>query len=139
MIRAPIRSFASSWLTALVVATTLAGLTASAAHAAAVDDVPEKVLQSVLDAHKSGAYKDFAALLEPKDDGRVGVTPEMFERMSTRLAPRLQAGYRAQFLGKLRQQGTLYLWKLEFTDGKDDLLVRMSMKDGKISVILFQF
>jgi hypothetical protein len=32
----------------------------------------------------------------------------------------------------------VFLWKLEFTDGKDDLLVRMSLKDKKIATILFQ-
>jgi hypothetical protein len=33
----------------------------------------------------------------------------------------------------LNQQGyTVYLWKLEFKDGKDDVLVTMAVRDGKV-------
>jgi hypothetical protein len=132
------RSFTSPWLTALLLATT-AAFAPLAAHADAPDDPPEKILQNVLETHRRGAYKDFVALLETNDEGQVGITPEMFERMSNRLAPRLQGGWKSQYLGKLRQQGAVvHVWKVELTDGKDDLLVRMSLKDRKIATILLQ-
>ncbi|MEH2102821.1 MAG: hypothetical protein V7K76_24360 [Nostoc sp.] len=36
-------------------------------------------------------------------------------------------------MGNLKQQGyQVYLWKLTFLDGGDDVLARLSLKDGKI-------
>jgi hypothetical protein len=53
--------------------------------------------------------------------------------VSRQLAARLKQGYHATFLGQLDQQGyTVYLWKLSFDDKKDDHLVKMAVKDGKV-------
>jgi len=62
-----------------------------------------------------------------------GMTQEMLDSVSAQLAPRLSQGYTSTFLGSLNQQGyTVYLWKVVFKDGKDDRVITMAVKDGKV-------
>jgi hypothetical protein len=120
---------------------TLALLLTLAPAALAADGAgaqPETVVQHVLDAHRKHAYEAFIADCDEKV--RASLTPQMFEGMSNMLGPRLEAGYTKKFLTRLRQKGfSVYLWKLEFSDGKDDTVVRIAL-DGsnKIAGIFFQ-
>jgi hypothetical protein len=60
--------------------------------------------------------------------------PEAFHRVSRNLAPRMQKGFTAIFLGELCQKHyTAYLWRLRFDDGGEDLLFRMGMACGQVS------
>jgi hypothetical protein len=44
----------------------------------------------------------------------------------------LRKGYRLEYLGQLRQQGTyVYLWKITIVGGQDETLLRLVTKDGK--------
>ncbi|BBD61338.1 hypothetical protein NIES2109_41660 [Nostoc sp. HK-01] len=62
-----------------------------------------------------------------------GLTQQTFTQVSGQLAPRFNKGYSSVFLGKLNQQGyQVYLWKLTFKDGSDDILARLSLKAGKV-------
>lgn len=91
----------------------------------------EANMKKMLAATQSNAYDDFVA----GGDAifKAAMTRQMLEGVSQQLGPRLKQGYHAAFLGKLNQQGyTVYLWRLEFEDRKDDLLVKMAVKDGKV-------
>jgi len=47
---------------------------------------------------------------------------------------RLSDGYRAEFLGKIRQHGReISVWKIVFDDGGDDMLATLSVTGGKVS------
>lgn len=60
--------------------------------------------------------------------------PDMFHPVSQRLAPRMKKGFTSTFFGELRQQGYMvFLWRLRFDDGGDDLLFRMGMADDKVT------
>lgn len=97
----------------------------------------EAVMKRMLEATKSRAFDDF--LSECDDNFKASLTKQMFEGVSGMLAPRLKQGWKHIYLGKLRQQGaTVYLWRLEFADGKDEHLLKLALKDGKVSGILVQ-
>jgi hypothetical protein len=107
------------------------------ARAEITEDPPEKAMRNVLESHKSKSYEDF--LVDADDGIKAGITRQMFEGMSNQLAPRLKAGYKTMFVCRLRKLGrAVYLWKVEFTDGKDDVLLRIDIKDKKMTAVLFQ-
>jgi hypothetical protein len=59
--------------------------------------------------------------------------PEQFAAVAAQLAPMLKAGHAVTYLGELQQKGfRVTLWKLSFRQGGDDLLVTLSLKDGKV-------
>jgi hypothetical protein len=46
----------------------------------------------------------------------------------------LKAGYQVIFLGSLKQdQSRVTLWKISYNDGGNDDLLRLAVRDGKIS------
>jgi hypothetical protein len=64
---------------------------------------------------------------------RTDITPPMFNGYSAQVGPRLKKGYTSSFLSTLRQEGyVVYVWKLEFKDGGDDMLFSLAIKDGKV-------
>lgn len=98
---------------------------------------PETLMKKMMEATKNGSYEQFLSDCDQKM--KANLTKQMFEGVSGMLAPRLKQGWKQVYLGKLRQQGNIvHLWRLEFADGKDDHLVRMSLKDGKVSGIFVQ-
>jgi hypothetical protein len=67
------------------------------------------------------------------------ITKETFEQVSTQLSPRLKGGYKPQYLGSLRQQGVeIFLWKITFQDGGDDLLARLVIQENRVAGFWFQ-
>ncbi|HVF10272.1 MAG TPA: hypothetical protein VNA16_05690, partial [Abditibacteriaceae bacterium] len=78
---------------------------------------------------------DFAGFVAVGDAAfKAGLTKEAFAQVVAQMAPRLKQGYEATYLGALKQQGyQVYLWKVAFKDEADDLLVKLVMKDGKVS------
>jgi len=91
----------------------------------------ETILKSMLAATQARSLPDFVAAGEAAF--QAGMTEPMLDSVSRQLGPRLRQGYTASFLSTLSQQGyTVYLWKLEFKDGKDDALVTMAVRDGKV-------
>jgi hypothetical protein len=99
---------------------------------AALPDPPQVVMNKMLEAVKSKSYDDF--LHHCDDQMRAKLTKIMFEGVSNMMGPRLRLGYKTPYLGKLRQQGAVvYLWKLELADGKDEVLVKMGIRDDKVA------
>jgi hypothetical protein len=70
---------------------------------------------------------------------RTRITREAFTQVSTRLSPRLKMGYKLQYLGNLKQQGVeVFLWKIIYTDGGDDMLARLVIQEGMVAGFWFQ-
>jgi hypothetical protein len=91
----------------------------------------ETTMKSMLAAIQSKSLADFVTAGDASL--RSGVTQPMLDGLSAQLAPRLNQGYTTSFLGSLNQEGyTVYLWKVMFQDGKDDRLVTMAVRDGKV-------
>ncbi len=63
---------------------------------------------------------------------------DQFETDSKFLKSRLKAGYQYDLLDELNQKGNkIYLYRLQFKDGGDDVLCRMSVKNDKIAGVSF--
>ncbi|WP_445638478.1 DUF3887 domain-containing protein [Nostoc sp. DSM 114161] len=91
----------------------------------------QKTFTSLINAVEQNNYTQFIS--QGNATFKEGITKQTFTQVSGQLAPRLKKGYSAVFLGNLKQQGyQVYLWKLTFVDGSDDVLARLSLKDGKI-------
>jgi len=91
----------------------------------------ETIMKSMLAATQANSLPDFVASGDAAF--QAGMTKPMLASVNRQLGPRLRQGYTATFLSTLKQQGyTVYLWKLEFKDGKDDVIVTMSVRDGKV-------
>jgi hypothetical protein len=57
--------------------------------------------------------------------------------VSNQLSPRLKAGYNANFLCDLKQNGfDTYVWKLTFSDKGAEFLARLSLKENKVAGFL---
>ena len=96
---------------------------------------PEQSVQrtfiSLINAVEQNNYTQFIS--QGNAAFKEGITKQAFTQVSEQLAPQLKKGYSAVFLGNLNQQGyQVYLWKLTFKDGRDDVLAKLSLKDGKI-------
>jgi len=62
------------------------------------------------------------------------ITKETFTEVSTQLSPRLKKGYKLQYLGSLMQQGVeVFLWKITYQDGGDDMLARLVIQENKVA------
>jgi hypothetical protein len=123
----------SSFLRSIApLAATLLG--ARAAAAAATEDPPEGMVKKMLEATKNRSYDDF--LTDADDTVRAKLTLQQFEAVANMVGPRLKQGYKLSYLTKLRKGPyATYLWKVEFADGKDEALVTMSIKNGKVAGI----
>ncbi len=92
----------------------------------------ETIMKKMLSAIQDNSLTDFVASGDPTF--RSGMTQEMLDSVRQSIASRLKQGYTSKFLTSLNQQGfTVYLWKVEFKDNNDDILVTIAMKDGKVS------
>lgn len=84
------------------------------------------LVAKLITAHEKLDYDAFVG------DSGVPLKKEPFGSIATRLAPRLQAGHEILPLEALRQRGGRVTgWKVSFKDGGDDLLVTLSIRDGK--------
>lgn len=92
-------------------------------------------LQTILDATETGNYELFLTVGD--SDYQSGISQEMFDSVSSRLASRLSQGYNITYFGNLKQgEYQIYLWKLSFVDDGDEFVARMAINDGKVSGIL---
>jgi hypothetical protein len=105
-------------------------LAAQSGWAQAPPDI-DSVLKKMLTAAENGSLIAFVA--DGDTSFRADITPAMFNSFSTQFASRFKQGYTTIFVTKLRQEGyAVYVWKLEFKDGGDDLLFTLAFKDGKV-------
>jgi hypothetical protein len=89
-------------------------------------------MRSMLAAIEANSLTDFDA---PADETvKSAMTQQILDKMNQQLAPRFKQGYIVVGMGSLKKEGALvYLWKLEFKDEGDDVLVTMAVKDGKVA------
>jgi hypothetical protein len=124
----PLLSRVTFW--AIVVATTF-DLVSNAAFPQTPRQ-PEAIMRSMLAAIQANSLTDFDA---PADETvKSAMTQQILDKMNQQLAPRFKQGYIVVGMGSLKKEGALvYLWKLEFKDEGDDVLVTMAVKDGKVA------
>ncbi|HEX8875097.1 MAG TPA: hypothetical protein VF780_10760 [Nitrosospira sp.] len=92
----------------------------------------ETIMKNMLSAIQDNSLPDFVASGDSEFQG--GMTQQILDGIRQPVASRLKQGYTATFVTELNQQGFMvYLWKLEFRDKNDDVLVTMALKDGKVS------
>jgi hypothetical protein len=97
----------------------------------------ERILDTLLTAIATNNYDALVANAAPALKTRI--TKETFAQVSTQLSPRLKKGYKPQYLGSLKQQGVeVFLWKIAFQDGGDDMLARMVIQEDKVAGFWFQ-
>ena len=82
------------------------------------------LLAELLHAIQTNAYDDFVA--KGSASFKAAVRPALLPKLSTSLGARLAAGFEPTCLGHLRRgEGMLWLFRLEFSDGGDDVLISM--------------
>ncbi|MBD2608448.1 hypothetical protein H6G81_28995 [Scytonema hofmannii FACHB-248] len=92
-------------------------------------------LETILDSIKTGNYELFLTVGDA--DYKTGISKEMFDSVSSQLAPRMPEGYNITYFGNLKQgKYQIYLWKLSFADGGDEFVARMATNGNKVSGIL---
>ncbi len=92
-------------------------------------------LQTILEATKTGNYEQFLTVGDA--DYKTGISKEMFDAVSSQLAPRMKEGYDIAYFGNLKQmEYEIYLWKLSFADGGDEFVARMTVNGDKVAGIL---
>jgi hypothetical protein len=74
-----------------------------------------------------------ALVAEGDSNFQAYLRPQMVNGVSAQLAPRIAVGFESSYMGVLDRVTYLsYYWKLTFGDTQDDLLARLSIKDGKV-------
>ena len=97
----------------------------------------EGTVNTLLAAIATNNYDALVANAAPALKTRI--TKETFTQVSTQLSPRLKKGYKLQYLGSLKQQGVeVFLWKIIYKDGGDDMLARLVVQEGKVAGFWFQ-
>jgi hypothetical protein len=128
-----VRRFAAAFFGAALSAAPVLAPAAPVAQA----PVAEISLKRMLAALESGSYDDF--LWDAEAPFRDALKRTTFDAVSARIGPRLKGGYTLTYLGTLNQVGyAVNLWKLVFKDGQDDVLVKISTKDGKVGGFYLQ-
>ena len=93
-------------------------------------------LKSMLTAIQNGSPEQFAK--EGDDRFKQEATQTVLDQMKELYCARLKAGYQTAYFGELKQKGhKIQVWKITFTDGGDDLLVRVSFHNGKVAGFSF--
>ena len=71
---------------------------------------------------------------------KAALSKTQFEASSDIMIPKLAGGYEITPLGELSQRGyEVYLYRLRFKNGGDDMLGTLSLKDGKVAGIWFRY
>ncbi len=97
----------------------------------------EGTLNTLLAAIATNNYDVLVANAAPALKSRI--TKETFSQVSAQLSPRLKKGYKPQYLGSLKQQGVeVFLWKITYQDGGDEMLARMVIQENKVAGFWFQ-
>ena len=97
----------------------------------------ERTLDTLLTAIATNNYDILVANAAPALKTRI--TKETFAQVTTQLSPRLKKGYKPRYLGSLKQQGVeVFLWKITFQDGGDEMLTRLVIQENKVAGFWFQ-
>ena len=104
------------------------------APAAEPDSGITRTLKSMLAAIQNGSPEQFAK--EGTDTFKQQATQSVIDgaKATEDLGARLAKGYQTVYLAELKQKGhKVQVWKITFTDGGDDMLVRVSFQNGKVA------
>lgn len=94
-------------------------------------------LQVILEATASKNYELFTTVGDARY--KATITQQMFDDGSEQLASRLQKGYSITYFGDLKQGNSqIYLCKLSFEDGGDELVAHMTMNGDKVAGIFIE-
>jgi hypothetical protein len=106
-------------------------------QAATEGPATEGIVNTLLAAIATNNYNAVVSNAAPALKARI--TRETFTQVSNQLSPRLKTGYKLQYLGSLKQQGVeVFLWKITYMDGGDDMLARLVIQEGKVAGFWFQ-
>ncbi len=98
---------------------------------------PEAVLKVMFSGVEQGDIGKFTYKAEPELKARV--TKEVMIRLSGSLGVKLKQGYTMTNIGQLRQDTVItHLYKVEFKNGADDMLVRLAIRGGNVAGIFFE-
>ena len=113
-------------------------MTMAQAQESAVDQAAADILfHQLLDAQATKNYDAFVAhgTLQLK----AALTKTQFDASSDLMIARLKGGCDVDSLGELNQRGLqVYLYRLSFKDGGDDMLGTMALKNGQVAGIYFK-
>ena len=97
-----------------------------------IDPAIREQLDKLLVAVQHNDYETFIA--DGTEMFKENITQQIFNVVSVQLSWRLEEGYEAIYLDALHQQGSrVYLWKLVFADGGDDVLAKLVIKDDTVA------
>ncbi|MFM8658293.1 MAG: hypothetical protein ACKOD5_14355 [Chthoniobacterales bacterium] len=106
---------------------------------------PLSLCTTFLKATIAGDFAAFKNACLKEGDGQMKLfsaqpgTKEMFRRAAETIAPACGKGYELEYLTSMNQQGSeVFLWKLVPRLGQSQFLVRLTLKDGKVSGFFFQ-
>ena len=101
------------------------------------DSSVQKTFDKLLNAIKAKDREAFVA--DATDAVKKETTKEAMDLLEKHVGSRLKGGYEATYLCQLKKGAIqVYLWKLSFKDGGDDLVALMALKDGKVASLHFQ-
>ncbi len=97
----------------------------------------EGIVNTLLAAIATNNYDSLIANAAPALKSRI--TKETFTQVTTQLSPRLKKGYNLHYLGSIKQQGVeVFLWKITYKDGGDEMLSRLVIQENKVAGFWFQ-
>ncbi len=97
----------------------------------------EKIFKGLITAQTAKDYDAFVA--DADDNLKAALTKTQFDAASNVIIKRTSGGYDTTFLGELNQHGyQVFLFRLRFKDGGDDILGTMSLKADKVGGIYFK-
>ncbi|MCE0485093.1 MAG: hypothetical protein LV479_12760 [Methylacidiphilales bacterium] len=100
-------------------------------------ETADGLFHQLLNAQVAGDYSAFVA--HGTTELKAALTKTQFDASCELLAPRLNGGYDLAALGELNQKGyQIYLYRLRFKGGGDDLLATLTLKDGEVAGIYFK-
>jgi hypothetical protein len=115
-----------------------AALLAGSANNISAAEAP-KEQQAIFDKLISAIMKDdYESFVADGDDSfKEKMTENQFAAAVGQLSTRLNAGYQATYLGAIKKSGgQVLLWQLTLKGVEDELLVTLSVKDGKVHAFM---
>jgi hypothetical protein len=126
-----------SCLSACALGVLIATASSSAHAAGSAPPAAEKVLLKMIEAVKAESYDAFLA--DADASMKKQLSHQQFEGICGMYAKALKKGYTLEYFGQLKQRGmTIYVWKVSSPGAKEDVLVKLGMKDGKASTVQVQ-
>jgi thioredoxin-like negative regulator of GroEL len=99
----------------------------------AVQTILDKLLGAIKKADRDAFVADANAAIKK------GTTQDVMDALQKEFGARLEKGYKATYLCQVKQlECQVHLWKMTFKDDGDDIVVRVALKDGKVTGFFLQ-